>query len=172
MTIARPYAAAAYEFAAAEKDLPAWQKMLESAALVACDQNVVGLMQSPELSSEELAGFFCDILKSEMDTAKKNFIKLLAENRRLNVLPQIAFMFKETRAEAEKEIVVDVLSSAPLDKAYQEKLVKALTKRLERKVKLSCEVDSSLLGGVVIRAGDLVIDGSVRGKLARLNNFI
>jgi F-type H+-transporting ATPase subunit delta len=172
MTIARPYVAAAYEFAAAKKDVPAWEQMLESAALVASDQSVVDLMQSPQLSPAELAGFFCDILKSEMDTAKKNFIKLLAENRRLNVLPQISAMFKETRAEEEKEVVVNVTSASPLDKAYQQKLVKALTKRLDRKVKLSCEVDPSLVGGVVIRAGDLVIDGSVRGKLMRLNNFI
>jgi F-type H+-transporting ATPase subunit delta len=172
MTIARPYVAAAFEYAAEKKDLPGWEKMLDAAALTAANPAVTELMDSPQMSAAQLADFFCGILTPLLDATKTNFIRLLAENHRLATLPVIAKLFKEARADAEKMITVQVASAEPLKKAYQEKLVKALTKRLSRAVQLQCEVDQDLLGGVIIRAGDLVIDGSIRGKLSRLNNFI
>jgi F-type H+-transporting ATPase subunit delta len=172
MSIARPYVAAAFEYAAEKKDISNWESMLDAAALTASDPKVMALMQNPNTSAQQLADFFCDVLKKLLDKHKTNFIRLLAENNRLAALPVIAELFKLTRADAEQMLTVAVVSAEPLTKAYQEKLVKALRKRLSRTVKLQCEVDENLLGGVIVRAGDLVIDGSIRGKLSRLNNFI
>jgi F-type H+-transporting ATPase subunit delta len=172
MSIARPYVAAAFEYAAEKKDISKWESMLDAAALTAANPAVMALMQNPETSAEQLAEFFCDILKKLLDKHKTNFIRLLAEKNRLAELPAIAELFKVARAEAEQMLTVQVTSAEPLKKAYQDKLVKALSKRLSRTVELQCEVDETLLGGVIVRAGDLVIDGSIRGKLSRLNNFI
>ncbi len=172
MSIARPYVAAAFEYAAEKKDISNWGNMLDAAALTASDPQVMALMQNPHTSAAQLAEFFCGVLKKLLDQHKTNFIRLLAENNRLAALPVIAELFKLTRADAEQMLTVTVISAEPLTKTYQEKLVKALSKRLSRTVKLQCEVDGNLLGGVIVRAGDLVIDGSIRGKLSRLNNFI
>jgi F-type H+-transporting ATPase subunit delta len=172
MTIARPYVAAAFEYATAKKDVAGWEAMLDAAANVASNTDVAALMQNPQFDTQELVKFFSDILKPVLDPHKINFIRLLAEKNRLQALPDIAAMFKQVRAEDEKVISVQVSSATPLPMAYQQKLAQALTKRLQRTVELVCDIDPDVLGGVVIRAGDLVIDGSIRGKLTRLNNFI
>lgn len=171
-TIARPYVAAAFEYAAAKKDLPAWETLLAAAADLAKDKAIVALLQNPQVTKEQLSGLFCEVLKPLLDTEKTNFIQLLAANNRLAVLPQIFTQFKLAREEKEKTITAQVVSATPLSKPYQEKLVKALSKRLDRKVELQCDINPELLGGVIVRAGDLVIDGSVSGKLTRLNDFI
>jgi F-type H+-transporting ATPase subunit delta len=167
-TIARPYMSAAFEFAAEKKDLAAWEKMLDVAAAVTENEDVARLLASPSVPVASTTGLYLEILDKYLDEPKKNFIRLLAENGRLQALPAIAALFKETRAEQEKVISVEVTSSARLPDAYQQKLINALTKRLQRKVELDCKTDPAILGGAVIRAGDLVIDGSVRGKLTRL----
>lgn len=167
-TIARPYMSAAFEFAEQKKDLAAWQKMLEQAAQVTLNSDVEKLLASPDISSVKICDLYFDILAKYLDEPKKNFLRLLAENHRLEALPDIAELFKQARDESEKEITVQVTSSTRLPDAYQQKLINALTKRLHRKVELECEIDPSILGGAIVRAGDLVIDGSVRGKLTRL----
>ncbi|MDR3478134.1 MAG: F0F1 ATP synthase subunit delta [Gammaproteobacteria bacterium] len=171
-TIARPYVAAAFEYALAKKALPAWEAMLLAAANLTIDPRVTVLLASPGVTTDQLGDFYCDILASYLDAEMTNFIRLLAENNRLSVLPDIAALFKEARAAQEKTMIVEVQSAAPLEEAYKQKLVTALTKRLQRQVELQCEIDPALLGGVLIRAGDTVIDGSIRGKLNRLNEFI
>jgi F-type H+-transporting ATPase subunit delta len=172
MTIARPYAAAAFAVASAKKALPAWETFLQSAASITQDVSMQNLFLNPVGKQGSLVDLYLDLLKPQLDSERTNFLRVLAENFRLNVLPQIAQLFGEARTEAEKKITVTVTSATPLDKSYEAKLVKALTKRLEREVDLQTEVDESLLGGVVVRAGDIVIDGSIRGKLLRLNEFI
>jgi F-type H+-transporting ATPase subunit delta len=171
-TIARPYATAVFEYALAEKNLPAWETMLQSAANITLNTSVSELLSSPTMTPSQLADLYCDLLASQLDAPKKNFIRLLAENERLAILPDILKSFQVSRAAQEKTLVVQVTSAATLDDTYQQKLVKALTTRMQRQVELQCEVDPSLLGGVIVRAGDTVIDGSIRGKLARLNEFI
>ena len=101
-------------------------------------------------------------------TAGQNFIGLLADNDRLAYLPEIAMEFEHLRAEAEKIVDVDVTSAIALDEPQQQKIAAAMRERLGRNVRLHCEIDESLLGGAVVRAGDLVIDGSLRGRLDRL----
>lgn len=163
---------AAFEYALEQKTLPAWEEMLKTAAVVAEDPQIIQFMASPEVSKEQLAGLFCDVLTSSLDNEKKNFIKMLALHKRFPVLPEIAKQFAEYRAEHEKHVTVDVISAIPLDESQKTRLEQSLTKRLKLKVTLSCSVDADLLGGAIIRAGDKVIDGSVRGKLNRLIEFI
>lgn len=171
-TIARPYVVAAFECAEAKKTLPAWSAMLTAAAQLTQDSNVQALLATPGISSADIADFYCAALSSCLDEEKTNFIRLLAENKRLAILPDIAQLFEEARAAREKTMNVEVRSAAPLDAQQQDKLAAALSKRLQQQVALQCTVDPELLGGVWVRAGDIVIDGSIRGKLDRLNEYI
>lgn len=167
-TIARPYASAAFEFALANNALPAWEAMLLSAATMAEQNNIKQLLSNPDMSSRQLYELFSSVLTQVLDTEQANFIKLLAENKRLPVLSAIAALFISYRADYEKTMTVQVTSAVELNDSYQQKLINKLTNRLKRRVSLQCDIDPSLLGGAVIRAGDMVIDGSVRGKLNRL----
>lgn len=167
-TIARPYAKAAFETALANNALSEWEGMLRSAATLAEQRQVHLLLSNPEMSSHRLTELFVDILEKVLDSERKNLIRLLAENKRLPVLPAIAALFAIYRAEYEKTMDVEVVSAIELSAIYQEKLIQKLTQRLKRRVSLQCKVDPLLLGGAIIRAGDMVIDGSVRGKLNRL----
>ena len=169
-TIARPYAFAAFEYALENNDLASWEAMLTAAAIIAQDKQVERLFSSPTVSQNEMIDLFCDVVEKAqpMNIEMKNFIHLLAEYERLAALPEIAKLFAAYRAEHEKAITVEITSVIALDKEYQQKFVDSLTQRLKRKIALECKIDESLLGGAIIRAGDMVIDGSVRGKLNRL----
>ena len=167
-TLARPYATAAFEYALQDNALPAWDGMLSSAALVAEDTGVLDLLSSPKVTKQKIADFFCGVLSKVLDTEKRNFIRLLAANNRLSILPDIAKLFAMYRAEEEKKLTVQVISAITLDEAYQQKLAAALTKKLQLQISLQCTIDPTLLGGIIVKAGDKVIDGSIRGKLNRL----
>lgn len=167
-TIARPYATAAFEYALQKNALQTWDEMLSSAGLVAKDKAVVALLSNPTVSKQKMADFFCDILSTLLNTEKQNFIRLLSENNRLSVLPDIAKLFATYRAEQEKRLTVQVTSAIALDEAYQQILAATLTERLQLQVSLQCAIDPTLLGGIIVKAGDKVMDGSVRGKLNRL----
>ena len=172
ITIARPYALAAYEFAVSKGALSAWGAMLDTAALLTQDQAVQRLLDSPEVTSQQLVSLYCDVLDKYLNAEMINFIKLLAEYGRLSVLPDIAEQFKLYRAEQEKKLNVQVTSAVQLSESYQQKLIDTLTRRLGCQVTLECEIDPELLGGAIITAGDTVMDGSVRGKLDRMVKFI
>lgn len=171
-SIARPYALAAFEYALAKKDLAAWDELLQTATVVAKDPLMIRLMNSPKVGNKQLADLFCDVLKSELDEEKENFIRLLSEHKRYAVLPEIADQFKQHRAIYEKKATVQVTSAVVLDAQQKAKLIEKLTKRLQLEVALECTVEPKLLGGAIIRIGDRVIDGSVRGKLHRMVDFI
>jgi F-type H+-transporting ATPase subunit delta len=171
-TIARPYATAAFEVASTKQDFGAWEIMLASAANITRNETIMQMLANPDVTQQQLLKMYFDLLGEKVDTQKKNFLSLLAENSRLAVLPEIAVLFNAALAAQEKKLHVTAIAATPLSDTYQQKLVQALTKRLHRQVELHCEVEPDLLGGVIIRAGDTVIDGSVRGKLARLNEFI
>ncbi len=171
-TVARPYAIAAFEFAVDKNTLSAWETMLDAASLLTQDSSMQQLLTSPNVTSQQLATLYCDILANRLNSEMTNFIQLLAEYNRLSFLPDIAELFKSYRAEQEKKLCVQVTSAVLLNDSYQQKLIETLTKRLHRQVELECEVDPHLLGGAIITAGDTVIDGSVRGKLDRMVKFI
>jgi len=167
-TVARPYAVAAFEYALANKDISAWEIFLDEAQQIANNPAVQQLLKNPKITTQEHGDLFCDVLSKVLSENTQNFLRLLAEKRRLAVLPDIYYLFKTYQAEHAKSIEVEVRSAVPLTEKYQERLIKALTKRFDRKVSLNCKIDEYLLGGVIISAGDTVIDGSVRGKLNRL----
>lgn len=167
-TIARPYAKAAFESARQHDALDRWSAMLATASSVVQDERVAPLLLNPRVTPDQLSGLIADISGESLDERSRNFIATLASNRRLALLPEIAVMFAALRAEAENIADVHVVSAVQLDDAQKQRLAVALKKRLKREVRLHCEVDRSLLGGAVVRAGDFVIDGSVKARLDRL----
>ena len=167
-TLARPYARAAFEVAMAERALPKWSKMLAVAANVSSIDAVKAALSSPTVSAAQLAHTLISICGDELDQKAKNFINLLAENKRLGLLPEIAAIYEGLRANQEKSVDVEITTAFAISSATADKLAAALKARLQRDVKLASKVDSTLIGGAVIRAGDTVIDNSVRGKLNKL----
>lgn len=167
-TIARPYAQAAFELAQAEKALPAWSEMLNLAAAVAHDPQLAALLGSPRIGRSELADLFVGVCGQHLTAQGQNFIRLLADNRRLDVLTEIAALFQVMRAAAEGVLEASMISAQPVTDEQRLQIIAALKTRLNRDVTLTVSTDASLLGGAIIRAGDLVIDGSARGKLAKL----
>ena len=167
-TGARPYARAAFEFAQGAKALARWGDLLETAAMVVRDARVTALLGNPKVTTLALADFVLDIAGEKADEHGRNFVRLLAQNQRLALLPEIAAQYALLRAAAENTVDVEVVSAIALSEAETEKFARALTRRLNRIVRLHPSVDPSLLGGAVVRAGDFVLDGSLKGKLERL----
>ena len=167
-TLARPYAKAAFEYAQAQQQLANWSAMLGLAAAVAQDATMQQVLKAPRLTSTEKATTFVEVCGDKFDAQARNFLNIVSENNRMELLPEIAGLFELYKAEQEKSVDVDVTSAFALSDEQQDKLAKVLSARLGREVRLHAAEDASLIGGVVIRAGDLVIDGSVRGKLAKL----
>jgi F-type H+-transporting ATPase subunit delta len=166
-TVARPYAKAAFDFAVEANAIDHWLEMLVFAAEVSKDDTIKGFL-SGGASAEQAQDLFLKVCDVQLDSKGQNFIKVLAENGRLLVLPQVVIEFSELKAEFEKTAIVDVTSAVELTADKLTTLSAALEKRLARKVKLNCTVDATIVSGLVIKAGDMVIDGSVRGKLNRL----
>lgn len=167
-TIARPYAKAAFESARQHHALEKWSAVLATASSVVQDERVAPLLSSPRVKPEELSGLIGDIAGQSMDEQTRNFLGTLASNRRLVLLPEIAGMYEALRAEAENIADVQVVSAVELNEAQKQRLAAALKTRLKREVRLHCEVDASLIGGAIVRAGDFVIDGSLKARLDRL----
>ena len=168
LTIARPYARAAFEEAQADKRLGPWSEALQVAAQVVRDGRVAALLGNPRVTPGELADFFIGVAGARLGTHGENFVRTLALNHRLGLLPEISTLFDELKNAAEAVADVTVTSAAPLDAAQQGKLAAALQRRLKRTVRVRGEVDQGLIGGAVLRAGDLVIDGSLRTSLERI----
>jgi F-type H+-transporting ATPase subunit delta len=169
-TIARPYAKAAFAQARADSMLGAWSAALHTAAQVVEDPRVHSLLGDPHVSTAQLSQLVLDIAGAGLGEHGRNFVLTLTEARRLNCLPEISTLFDALKDEAEGIADVTVTSAAPLDARQQQSLSEAMTRRLKRDVRLHCTIDPELLGGAVLRSGDLVIDGSVRGRLTRIAN--
>lgn len=167
-TLARPYARAVFETAQARGTLGAWSEMLALAVRVVGDPQFTAMLDNPRLTTSELAGLVIDLLGERLDEGGRNLIRVLADNRRLPALPAIAALYEHHRAQAEGTLEAQVTSARPLTAAEKETIAGALARQLGRRIELGCDVDERLLGGAVVRAGDLVIDGSVRGKLDQL----
>jgi F-type H+-transporting ATPase subunit delta len=166
VTLARPYAKAAFEAARDSKDFARWSEMLAAAAATVADERVVKLLSSPRVQPADLVELIAE--SSRADEHGRNFLNTLAQNRRLAVLPEVAALYEELRADAENIADVHVTSAVQLDEEQRTRLTAALRKRLKREVRLHCAVDASLIGGAVVRAGDFVIDGSLKARLERL----
>jgi F-type H+-transporting ATPase subunit delta len=180
-TTARPYAQAIFEVAQEKDALEELSESLDAAKELMRDGQVGRFLANPALTNDErlsfLTGIFADIVgkKSVFAGGSEhglNFLKLLLEYGRLNVLPEIAEHFKELKAKIENTVDVTVTSASPLGKAQKKAVKSALEKRLGRNVNLMTELDENLIGGAVIRAGDVVIDGSLRARLNSLSNAL
>jgi F-type H+-transporting ATPase subunit delta len=172
LTLARPYAKAAFELAKAKGALQGWSKALAALAGLSTDADVQEMFGSPQATPALRAavlGELCAKSGQALDPLQVNFTKLLADNRRLPLLPEIAAEYELLRAEAENVLEVELRAASPVDAAAQAHISEALHKKLGRRITLKYVEDKSLIGGAVIRAGDLVIDGSIRGKLGRLS---
>ena len=167
-TMARPYAKAAFEIADAAGQLAQWSEMLALTAAVSQQESVVKLLNSPALTAEQKAKQFADVCGDQLSAEAVNLVNTLAENQRLSLLPQIQELFELHKAQREQSVDVEVTTAFDLSPELQDQLAKALTTKLNREVTLSTNVDKAILGGALVRAGDTVIDGSVRGRLAKL----
>lgn len=168
-TIARPYARAAFAVARDDGKAAQWSTALAFAARVAADPAVEGLLVHPALTDQDAVTL---LAPEGADGKFAAFIALLADNGRLGVLPEIAGMFEELRAEDERVVLATVTSAAELPEAEVEQIRSALARRFGREVKVETAIDEGLIGGAVISAGDVVIDGSLKGKLARLQSAL
>ena len=174
LTLARPYARAAFgiardEAAASSGSYAGWSQALGFAAQVAGDPRVAGLLGDPRLTDAAAV----ELLAPPQSPASfARFLAMLADNRRLALLPEIAGLYEELRAEAERVVKATVTSAADLPAAELDAIKAALRKRFGREVELDTAIDESLIGGAVIDAGDVVIDGSLKGKLARLQSAL
>ena len=167
-TIARPYAQATLALAKEQNALQQWSEMLQYASAVAADSEMAALIASPKLSSEQLAELFLEICGDKLNESGQNMIRVLAENDRLDVLAEITALFEIERAQSEGMIEAQVVSAVELNDSQKSSITESLKKRLGRDITLDCSVDAAIVGGAIIRAGDVVIDGSVTGKLEKL----
>jgi F-type H+-transporting ATPase subunit delta len=172
ITTARPYAQAAFEEAQKLSDLKGWSEVLKSLAEAVVNPEVQTAIKSPKVSREKLANFMVEVVGGGLKPQQINLIRVLAENKRLQVLPEIVAIFEVLKAEAEKNVNVVVESAFELSAAQQDKIVGSLKKRMGREIKMTCTVNKELLGGIVVRAGDKVIDGSARTRLSEMANAL
>ncbi|WEM42293.1 F0F1 ATP synthase subunit delta [Photobacterium sp. DA100] len=170
-TIARPYAKAAFDLAVEKGELAPWAEMLTFAAEVTRNETIQDILDSG-YAADKLTEIFLSVCGEQLNESGQNLIKVMAENGRLKALPAVCNEFLLLKSELEKTIEASVTSAVALDDSQLEAIGKKLEQRLSRKVKLNCSVDETLIAGVVIRAGDLVIDNSVRGKLDRLSDTL
>lgn len=171
-TLARPYAKAAFAFADSSSALSGWSDFLGQASAACGDAKVQQLLAHPAMTNDAIASAFLSLVGDDIDGNIKNFVLALAENKRLALLPFINEQFQTLKAEKEKSIDVAVESAFELEPALQQKLAQALKDTLGCDVQLETSVDESLIGGAVIRAGDTVIDGSIKSKLSKLGETL
>ena len=171
-TIARPYAKAVFQLAREQKDYKAWGDALDALATVVANPKVAALISHPALTRAQLSEVFAKAMAGKASNEAVAFARLLVENGRLKAAPAIAEQFDVLRAEAESRVDVEITSAAGIDKAQQDRLAAAIGKRLAREVAVEWKTDPALIAGAVIRAGDTVIDGSVRGELERLQTAL
>ncbi|WP_199099251.1 F0F1 ATP synthase subunit delta [Dyella sp. ASV21] len=171
ITLARPYARAAFELAHEAGSMGVWSHALAFAAEVAKDSRVAGLTSDPRVQPEQLVALH---LPQGMatDAPFAKFLGELAEHRRLNLLPEVAALYEQYKRDSESQLLVKVTSAFALDATQAEQLKASLKRRFKREIELETSVDASLLGGVVIDTGSEVIDGSARGRLARMTRAL
>lgn len=167
ITLARPYADAAFQLARATNALGPWQQALDRMAAVAADAQMVECITNPRLLPAQVAQLFLDVVGS-VSAEQQNFVRLLVDNERLQVLPEIRELYVELKNGQEGVQEADIASAFPLDDATLKNLVAELEARFKCRIQATVSLDPELIGGVRIAVGDQVIDASVRGKLASM----
>jgi F-type H+-transporting ATPase subunit delta len=167
-TIARPYAEAAFKLADAQGKLAEWSATLANLAAVAADARVRAAIGDPNLPAAKVAGLFIAILAGKLSGEAENFVRVLSQNGRLDVLDEVRSQYEALKNEREGVMEAEIYSAFEMDAAQTADLVARLEKKTGRKVRAKVSVDKSLIGGVMIVLGDKVIDGSARAQLGAL----
>lgn len=170
--IARPYAKAIFELALQRNELTEWQQRLSNLALVTSDKDMQRIINNPQISKKEIVELFKGILGKDLNKEGENLLTLLFSRNRIKILAAIAKQYHRLLMEHERVIEVKVVSAFKLHPQQIEKLKYALARRLKCDVTINAVVDETILGGAKIYAKDLVIDGSLRGKINRLSEFM
>jgi F-type H+-transporting ATPase subunit delta len=167
-TLARPYAEAVFKIAVENKSISDWSEVLEFLSVVMQDKEMVAIVANPKVSQEQLTTLILDICQGQVTEQSENFVKLLVQNERLILAPQISELFEAYKADHEGYVDVELTSAYALTKDEQKKFASTLKKQLSKDVKITTSIDKSLIGGFIAKAGDKVIDGSVKGLLQQL----
>jgi len=167
-TLARPYARAAFEHARAADELAVWQEALADLAAITADPKVSAALRDPNQTAEQRAATLASLVGADLPKAVGNLLAIMADNGRLPLLVEVSSLFNQLKQTVESTVAVHVTSAYPLSDAETQQLSNTMQERLARSITLTSDTDPSLLGGALIRADDLVIDGSVRGRLNKL----
>lgn len=171
-TAARPYARAVFEMANEAGDLAKWSDSLAFMGAVARNVDVQTLLANPKMAKVAGAKAFITLCDKKLDAKAENLVNMLAENDRLSLLPEMSVLYEVLKDEAEGSVEAQVIAAKKLTQAEEKSIAAALKKRLGRDVKLKVSVDGALLGGAIIRAGDLVMDGSLKGRLDKMTTMM
>lgn len=171
-TLARPYAHAIFNLALANNDLKAWSDKLALLNEVTGNETMTEMIENPEVDNEVIISLFQEICKDGLDEQGVNFLRVMADNDRLEIIPEIAEEFERLRADEEGTIEAQVISAYAVNATQKKSIAAALKKKLGREVTITTTTDKSLLGGIIIRAGDMVIDGSVKAQLEKITHSL
>jgi F-type H+-transporting ATPase subunit delta len=171
-TLARPYAQAIFNLAHSNNTLTLWSDTLALLKEVTANESMIELINNPDISDEQVISVIADVCQDGLDEQGKNFLHVAAENSRLEIIPVIAESFEAMRAEEEGSIEAQVISAYAVNATQKKSIASALKKKLGREVTITTQTDKSLLGGVIIRAGDMVIDGSVKTQLEKISHSL
>jgi F-type H+-transporting ATPase subunit delta len=171
-TLARPYAKAAFELAQGEQSLPHWDEMLGLASAITTEKSMAGLLESPHVINAQAVKIIVETAGESFNSQFRDYLSVLAENGRLSLLPEVTVIYRRLREEAEKRMRVTVVSALPLDEDQAGRMREALARRFDCDIELESEIDTKIIGGAVVYAGDQVIDGSLRGRVQKLSNSL
>lgn len=171
-TLARPYATAVFKRAKETDALEKWSGSLAFLASVVGDEAISKIADNPKVAKGQLSALLLDICQGQIDLESENFLRLLVQNGRLSLMPQIAVLFEGFKADHEGYVDVEALTAFALSQEEQKKLASTLEKTLNKRVHIHVTVDQSLIGGVLVRAGDRVIDGSIKGQLQHMQKAL
>ena len=171
-TAARPYARAVFEMAESAGSLGEWSDLLGFMGSVANDARVSELLATPKMAKQAGANAFVELCDGKLNDQAKNLVSMLAENNRLTLLPEMSTIYEVLKDEAEGSVEALVTSAKALTETEEKSISEALKKRLGRDVKIKVSIDETLLGGAIIQAGDLVIDGTLKGRLSKLTSVM
>ncbi|MFB1000937.1 MAG: F0F1 ATP synthase subunit delta [Pseudomonadales bacterium] len=167
-TLARPYAKAAFQAASETSSVQLWADQLTLLGSISAEAKVADAISSSTIDAATQVSTLTNLAGDDLGVAVNNFLHVLASNKRLLLLPSIADLFAELKADLERSVEVNISTAFALDSAVETKLTEALKNKLQRDIRVNTNIDKSLLGGVVVRAGDIVIDGSIKGRIAKL----
>ncbi len=171
-TLARPYAKAYFRLALEEGQMELRSRELALLAVIIRDSSFIQYLSRPEWTAVQQADLVCRIPEEPLSSTATGLVNELAHYKRLALLPQVFVLYELYRSEAQSTMDVQVTTAFPLSDTEEAEIIRSLSVRMARTVKAHVEIDPSLMGGLVVRAGDLVIDASVRGKIARLRDTL